>query len=63
MAISSLMAAIALAGFNPLGHVLEQLKIEWHRYTERLFSILAFRSAPYASCKKERIEHELRSRD
>jgi len=36
---------MALAGFKPLGHVLEQFKMVWHLYKLMLFSNISFRSA------------------
>jgi len=44
-AILFLISAIALAGFSPFGHVLEQFRIVWHRYKLMLFSKASFRSA------------------
>jgi hypothetical protein len=48
-AMPFLISAIANAGFNPLGHVLEQLRIVWHRY--KLIELLraSCRSAVFSS--------------
>jgi hypothetical protein len=40
-----LISAIANAGFNPFGHVLEQFKIVWHRYRLMLLLRASCRSA------------------
>jgi hypothetical protein len=40
-----LISAIASAGFSPLGHVLEQLRIVWHRYRLMLLLSASWRSA------------------
>ena len=44
-AIVFLISAIAFPGFSPLGQVLEQLRIVWHRYKLILLSSIAFLSA------------------
>ena len=44
-AISFLISWIALAGFKPLGQVLEQLRMVWHRYRLMLLSSISFLSA------------------
>jgi hypothetical protein len=39
-----LISAIASAGFSPLGHVLEQLRMVWHRYKLMLLLSASWRS-------------------
>ena len=51
VAISSLIFAMAAAGFRPLGHVREQLKIVWQRYMLMSFCSRSLRSWPFVSCR------------
>jgi hypothetical protein len=44
-----LISAMANAGFNPLGHVREQLRIVWHRYKLMLLLSASWRSARFSS--------------
>jgi ADP-heptose:LPS heptosyltransferase len=44
-----LISAIASAGFSPLGHVLEQLRMVWHRYKLMLLLRASWRSAIFSS--------------
>jgi hypothetical protein len=44
-----LISAIASAGFKPLGHVLEQLRIVWQRYKLMLLLRASWRSAFFSS--------------
>jgi len=48
-AIAFFVSAIARAGFNPFGHVLEQFKIVWHRYRLILLFNASFLSACFSS--------------
>src|SRR4051812_30739356 len=48
-AICFLICAIALPGFNPLGHVVAQFMMVWQRYTLNGFCNCSRRSAPYSS--------------
>jgi len=44
-----LSSAIARAGFKPLGHVLEQLRMVWQRYKLMLLFKASWRSAFFSS--------------
>lgn len=44
-----LISAIASAGFKPLGHVLEQFRMVWHRYKLMLLLSASCRSAVFSS--------------
>jgi hypothetical protein len=44
-----LISAMALAGFKPLGHVREQLRMVWHLYKLMLLSRASLRSAVRSS--------------
>lgn len=48
-AIPFLISAMASAGFNPLGHVLEQLRMVWHRYKLMELLSASCRSAVFSS--------------
>ena len=50
-----LISAIAFAGFSPLGHVLLQFKMVWHRYKLMLLSRASLRSAVRSS--RESLSH------
>jgi hypothetical protein len=44
-----LISAMANAGFKPFGHVLEQLRMVWHRYKLMLLLSASFRWAVFSS--------------
>ena len=60
-AIVFLISAMALPGFNPLGHVREQLRMVWHLYRLMLLSSISFLSALCSSRESASQRYDCRS--